>query len=160
MAKLFVNKTVEIDAPPSRVWEVLTRRIYTDLWALEFSSGGPQSYIESDWKLGSPVLWTGDDSKVIVEGTVTAMEPNTLLRFTVSDTRSEEKAPAGKEDGITFKIAETNGKTLLQVLQGDFSVMPKGDKYYRLSAAAWDRVLPIIKRLAERKTAFVGEVQP
>ena len=160
MTKLFVDKIVEIAAPAARVWEVLTRRTYTDVWALEFSSGGPQFHIESDWKLGSPVLWTSDEGQVIVEGTVTAMEPNTLLRFTVSDTRSQENVHAGKEAGIAFQLNETDGQTLLHVLQGDFSAMPNGEKYHKLSAAVWDRVLPIIKRLAERKIAFIADVQP
>jgi len=53
--KLFVNKTIEINAPASKVWNVLTRREYTDQWALEFT-GGVEFHIESDWKLGSTVL--------------------------------------------------------------------------------------------------------
>jgi uncharacterized protein YndB with AHSA1/START domain len=56
MPKVFVEKSIEINAPASKVWEALTKREQTDTWAVEFSSGGPQFHIESDWKLGSPVL--------------------------------------------------------------------------------------------------------
>jgi uncharacterized protein YndB with AHSA1/START domain len=149
MPKLFVDKTIKINAPASRVWDALTKRKFTDEWVPEFSSGGPQFHLESDWKLGSPVLWKGEDRQVIVEGTVTALAPNQLLRFTVFDVRSAQKPPVTEKDGITYELTEENGKTTLHLLQGDFSVMAEGEKYHRLSAEIWDRVLPKIKGLAE-----------
>ncbi len=57
MEKLFVNKTIEINAPASKVWDALTRREFTDQWAPQFT-GGAEFHIDSDWKLGSPVVWT------------------------------------------------------------------------------------------------------
>jgi uncharacterized protein YndB with AHSA1/START domain len=150
MKKLFVDKTIEINAPRSKVWDALTKREYANQWALEFSSGGPQFHIESDWKLGSPVLWKGQDGKVIVEGNVTALEQEKLLRFTVFDVRTE-KAPVTEEDGITYQLSKKNGKTALHIRQGDFSAMEDGEKYRDLSAQVWDRVLPKVKDLAETK---------
>ncbi|MGM0876107.1 MAG: SRPBCC family protein [Bacillota bacterium] len=147
--KLFVDKTIEINAPITKVWDTLTKREFTDQWALEFSSGGPQFYIESEWKPGSPVLWKGQDGTVIVEGNVTALEQNKLLRFTVFDVRSAERPPVTEEDGITFQLFEEKGKTTLHILQGDFSVMTDGEKYRNLSADIWDKVLPKVKELAE-----------
>jgi uncharacterized protein YndB with AHSA1/START domain len=149
MSKLFVDQTIEINAPASKVWDVLTVSQYNNRWATEFSSGGPQFHLDSTWELGSPVLWKGEDGTVIVEGNVTALEPNKLLRFTVLDVRSEEKALVTEEDGITFRLSEDNGKTTLHILQGDFSVMPEGKKYRDLSAEIWDKVLPMVKEMAE-----------
>ena len=37
------------------------------------------------------------------------------------------------------------------LVQGDFSVMTEGEKYHRLSAEVWDRVLPQVKALAEKE---------
>jgi uncharacterized protein YndB with AHSA1/START domain len=148
MEKLFVNKTIEINAPASKVWNALIGREYTDQWALEFT-GGSEFHIESDWKLGSPVLWTDQDSSVIVQGNVTALEPQKFLRFTVFDVRVE-KPPVTDEDGITYELTEQNGKTLLRISQGDFSAMADGEKYRNLSAGIWDRVLPKVKELAEK----------
>jgi len=149
MEKLFVDKTIEINAPASKVWDVITVEEFNNQWATEFSSGGPQFYLDSTWELDSPVLWKGEDGKVIVEGNVTALQQNKLLRFTVFDVRSEEKALVTEEDGITFHLSEENGKTNLHILQGDFSVMPEGRKYRDLSADIWDKVLPSIKKMAE-----------
>jgi len=151
MNKLFVNKTIKIHAPAQNVWHAITKRESTDQWALEFSSGGPEFHIESTWELGSPVLWQGQDGTVIVEGEVTALEQNRLLRFTVFDVRMEERVPVTDEDGITFKLSEEDGKTDLQILQGDFSVMIDGKKYRDLTAEVWDKVLPKIKEFAEKE---------
>ncbi len=148
MEKLFVNKTIEINAPASIVWQALTEREYTDQWALEFT-GGAEIHIESDWNLDSPVLWTGQDGSVIVQGNVTALEPQKFLRFTVFDVRGE-KPPVTEEDGITYELTEQNGKTLLKISQGDFSTMAEGEKYRNLSAEIWDRVLLKVKALAEK----------
>ena len=147
MSKLFVDKSIEIDAPVSKVWEVLTARRYTSNWAPEFSGGSPL-LIESDWKLGNPVVWKDAEDRTIVEGTVTALDPPKLLRFTVFDVRSE-RPPVKEEDGITFELSEKDDKTRLHVLQGDFSAMPDGEKYRDLSAEIWDRVLLKVKELAE-----------
>jgi uncharacterized protein YndB with AHSA1/START domain len=87
---------------------------------------------------------------VLVEGKVTAVEPHTFLRFTVFDVRGE-KPPVTEEDGITYELTEHAGKTTFRLLQGDFSVMAEGEKYHRLSAEVWDRVLPKVKVLAEKE---------
>ena len=149
--KLFVDKSIIINAPASKVWDTLTKREYTDLWVHEFSSGGPQFHIESDWKLGSNVLWKDQDGTVIVDGNVTALKLYKLIRFTVFDVRSPEKPLITEEDGITYQLSVENSKTILRIRQGDFSVMSEGKKYRDLSAEVWDRVLPKVKELAEKK---------
>jgi len=148
MSNLFVDKTIEINAPPFRVWEVLTKREYTAQWAPEFSGNTPFT-IESEWQIGSPVFWKDQNGKVVVEGNITALEPNKFLRFTVFDVRAE-RPPVKDGDGITYKLTNQNAKTRLWVSQGDFSAMPDGEKYRDLSAAVWDRVLPKVKHLAEQ----------
>jgi len=147
MSKLFVDQSIEINAPASNVWRVLTERASTAKWANEFSGGSP-FHIESDWNPGSPVLWKDSEGKTIVEGNVSALQPQKLLRFTVFDVRSE-KPPVTEEDGITYQLSEENGKIILHVLQGDFSAIPEGEKYRDMSADVWARVLPKVKELAE-----------
>jgi uncharacterized protein YndB with AHSA1/START domain len=149
MPKLFVQKTIEIKASTIQVWEALTKLEKTAVWAKEFSSGGPEFHIESDWQVGSPVLWKGQDGAVIVEGNVVVVELYKILHFTVFDVRSPRPSITA-EDGITFKLVEHNGVTMLHLTHGDFSVLPEGEKYCRMSVETWDRVLPKIKELAEK----------
>lgn len=152
MSRLYVDKTVEIDASAARVWEVLTSQTHTHEWASEFALGGPQIHIESDWAVGSRVLWKDKRGGTVVEGAVTASVPHSLLRFTVFDPQSPLPA-VGPDDGITFKLTERGGKTVLWVSQGDFSTMPDGAKYRDITDAIWDRALARIRRLAERQTS-------
>jgi uncharacterized protein YndB with AHSA1/START domain len=149
MEKLFVDKTVEINASAVKVWDVLTISKFTGVWAPEFSGGGPHLYIESEWELDSTVHWKEQNGTVIVEGTVTALEQNKLLRYTVFDVRSLDRATVTVEDGITFQLFEENGMTTLHILHGDFSAMTEGEKYRDLSVVIWDKVLVKIKAMAE-----------
>lgn len=151
MAPLFVDQEISIHAPAEKVWEVLTRRKYTDFWAHEFSSGGPQFHLESDWNLGDPVFWKGEDGTIFVKGNVTALTPFKLLRFTVFDVRGSDQPQVTEKDGITYQLHEEDGNTHLHVLQGDFSVMDNGEKYYLMTVKVWEKVLPKVKQLAEDK---------
>jgi uncharacterized protein YndB with AHSA1/START domain len=149
MTKLFVDKRIEIQATAAKVWDVITNPKLNALWAVEFSSGGPKFHLDSTWEYGSPVYWRAEDGTVIVEGNVTALVPNKLLRFTVFDVRFAERPEVSEEDGITFELSEEGGITHLHILQGDFGVMTDGQKYRDLTADIWEKVLPTIKRLAE-----------
>lgn len=148
MSKLFVDKSIEINASAHLVWDVLTVREDTEEWASEFAAGGPRLHIESDWAVGSPVLWKDGKGHVVVEGSVTAVDHHRLLRFTVFDVRADRPAVA-PDDGITCKLTERGGKTVLWVSQGDFSTMADGARYRDLSAEIWDRALAKVKWLAE-----------
>jgi uncharacterized protein YndB with AHSA1/START domain len=146
--KLFVDRSIEIHASAQRVWDILTSPAQNADWASEFSGGGPALHIESDWALGSPVLWKDRKGRVVVEGSVTDCVPHALLRYTVFDVEGARPA-VGPDDGITYKLTEREGMTVLWVSQGDFSTMPEGAKYRDLSEAIWDRALMRIKHLAE-----------
>jgi uncharacterized protein YndB with AHSA1/START domain len=144
---LFVRQSIEIQAPASRIWHVLTHRELTQQWVSEFF--GQPAELVSDWKPGSPVEWKMlADGKTYVEGKVAAIEPYTLLRYTVFDVRSQ-RPPVSDEDGITFTLAEQGGKTLISLRQGDFGKMDDGRKYYEASVAVWEKVMPKIKTAAE-----------
>jgi uncharacterized protein YndB with AHSA1/START domain len=151
MPRLFVDRAIEIDALPSKVWNVLTKAGYTSQWAPEFY-GGASFGIESSWRKGASVLWKDEQGQTIVEGEVTRLEPDKILRFTVFDARAPERPATTEEDGITFELAQRGDHTLLKLRQGDFSAMPDGEKYRQMSEDVWDRVLPRIKRLAEEPT--------
>ena len=148
MSRLYVDKSVEIDASSARVWEVLTSEVLTRDWASEFSAGGPQIHIESDWTIGSPVLWKDQRGRLVVEGSVTAAELHRLLRYTVFDVEARRPS-VGPDDGITYTLTERGGKTVLWVSQGDFSTMTDGSRYKELSEAIWERALARIRRIAE-----------
>lgn len=146
MKKLFIDKTIEIKAPASRIWSVLTLPEYTGQWTSEFS---PDMKLEANWELGGAVLWKEADGKVVVEGNVTKIDPEKLLRFTVFDVEMG-RTPVTEEDGITFELVERADKTTLHILHGDFATISEGQKYYEMSIEPWNNILPKIKELAEK----------
>ena len=109
-----------------------------------------KGYIHSDWTLGGLVNWKDQDGKSFVEGYVTGLQLNKFLRFTVFDVNSRERPAVFEEDGITFRLTEKNEKPILNLTQGDFSIMSEGLKYHKMSAGIWDRVLLKINELAEK----------
>ncbi|MDB4978573.1 MAG: hypothetical protein JWM56_759, partial [Candidatus Peribacteria bacterium] len=145
MPKLFADKTIEIDAPASVVWDVLIKD--ADVWAFAFA----EARVESDWKPGSPVRWKKSDGNVFVEGTVTAFKPQKLLRFTVISTGEPEHRALARteEDGITFELSERDGGITLRVRHGDFSVLKDAEEALRGTMEGWGRTLPKIKATAE-----------
>src|SRR5512142_3418378 len=114
MPPLFVDKTIEKEALPFKVWDVLTKPEYTSQWAPEFEGGGTFRN-ESDWRIGAPVQRKDEDNVTLVEGHVTRLEPEKYLRFTVSDVRMAQGPSVSEEDGITFELIRKDAHTLLHV---------------------------------------------
>ena len=74
MSKYFIEKTIEINAPVSKVW-----RVFTDP-ALTTHLGG--EYV-SDWKVGSSFGWKGADGKMVTNGTIMKIMPEKLLQHNI-----------------------------------------------------------------------------
>jgi uncharacterized protein YndB with AHSA1/START domain len=131
MSTLSVEGAVEIRASPSRVWEVLTKPEFTREWAEYFGASGP---IEPEWALGSTVLWRNAEGHVYVDGVVTAVDPEHLLRFTVSDVFNPGLPPTSgrAEDDLTQTYALTGdgAQTILSTAHGDFAKIVNGDRLY------------------------------
>jgi uncharacterized protein YndB with AHSA1/START domain len=150
MSKHYVESSIEIQASPSQVWDVLTRPEMTQKWAGEFGAAGP---IDSTWTLGSPVLWRNAKGEVYVRGNITAVRPLALLRFTVCDVFHPEMRPISglPEDEITqsYALAGDGKRTILSIAHGDFGKLANGEKLYPLVVQLWGRLLPRIKQLAQ-----------
>ena len=157
MAAQFVDQTIEIDATPGVVWQVLTSPAFTGLWVnagwRQFLNT-PASPLTSEWKLGSVVEWSKADGGVFVTGNVTALETERKLRFTVIDTSAPPLSGLSDEDGITFTLEPAGTGTRLNVRQGDFGKLEDGAKYHQMTETVWQRVLPKIKELAENSAAI------
>jgi uncharacterized protein YndB with AHSA1/START domain len=144
---LFVEKTMEIHASAAAVWDAFLN--HTDQWASEFTQGNPELHIESDWNMGSPVLWKTKEGKIIVEGTVTGLVPGEMIRFTAFDA-SVERPVITEEDGIMIVVAEGDCHTVFGVRHGDFSCLKDGEQHRDASEKIWDRVLDTVSFLAQR----------
>ena len=144
MSELVIRKTVEIDAPVSTVWKVLTDN---DL-IQQYMFG---CYAETDWLPGSPLLWKGAaDGKLYVKGHVVAIEAPHRLEYTVIDPNSDiEDIPANYLK-MTYDLKEDGeGSMVLDIAQGDFATVANGQKRYEDVMAGDDHLMQAIKKLAE-----------
>ncbi len=142
MEKLIVERSVEINAPVTRVWEVLTTPSYIKQW-----DDIPEGYGNESLKLGSEITWHmpgGKFSKL----TAIIVDPNKLLRLSLYVSNWEVK-PAPDEVAYTYTLSGDGDKTNLSIEIGDFKKLPDGDVYFEASEEFAETSAEKIKDLAE-----------
>ena len=148
---LIIENNIEIAAPASKVWDVLTNPEQTKKYMFGCET-------VSDWKAGSTLLWRGSyegKEMVFVKGTIKEIKPNALLVYTVIDPNNHNipDIPQNYLD-VTYRLSEANGQTKLTVTQGDYATVAEGEKRYQESyndGIGWDPILVQIKAIAEGK---------
>jgi len=151
VAPLVVETSLEIDAPPARVWRVLTDPTVTPRYMFGCAA-------ITSWKVGSPLLWRArreGAERVYVKGTVLAFEPERLLQYTtIGVGMGIEDAPRNYLT-VTHRLTPLpGGRTRLDVAQGDFAGVDDGARRHQESVANWRHTAERLKEVAEE-----GDVQ-
>jgi uncharacterized protein YndB with AHSA1/START domain len=133
MSKLFIERSIEIDAPASKVWRIFTDPVLTRQMGGEYVS---------DWKVGSSFGWRGLDGKMVTDGTIMKIAPEKLLQHTLFNSVGSINSV------ITYEFGEKNKVTTLQARE-DFT-NPITDKEYADAVEGWDAALHAVKETAEK----------
>jgi uncharacterized protein YndB with AHSA1/START domain len=139
-----VRESIEINAPATRVWTVLTDPEYTKQYMFNCEA-------ISDWQPGSSLIWRGATNGVVyVTGHIEKIEPAKLLQYTTFDPNSPdlEDIPSNYTS-VTEELSESDGRTRLNVTQGDFAGIAEGEKRFEDAHSGWAGVLQKIKEIAE-----------
>ena len=145
---LFVKNSITINAPASKVWNALVNPEQTKKYMFGCET-------VSDWKVGSPLLWRGEyEGKVMnfVEGEIVEIQPEKFLCYTTIDPNSDIDMVSENYLKVTYELVPDNGKTVLNVSQGDYSTVANGEKRYEDSynnGEGWNPILIEIKKLVE-----------
>jgi uncharacterized protein YndB with AHSA1/START domain len=148
MDPLIVQNEIVINAPVSRVWDALTNPEQTKKYMFGCET-------VSDWKVGSPLLWRGDyegKEMVFVKGNIVAIQPDTLLIYTVIDPNSGMEDIPENYLQVKYELKDENGKTKLIVTQSGFETAADGEKRYKdtyNNGEGWNPILVEIKKLVE-----------
>jgi len=134
MSKYFIEKTIKINAPVSKVW-----RVFTDP-SLTTHMGG--EYV-SDWKVGSSFGWKGADGKLVTNGTVMKIMAGKLLQHNLLNSVGSINSV------ITYEFSEEDHVTTLHARE-DFA-KPVTDKEYADALEGWDAALLTVKETAEKR---------
>jgi uncharacterized protein YndB with AHSA1/START domain len=148
MDKLIIENSITINAPAEKVWDALVNPEKTKQYMF-----GCEAI--TDWKVGSSLDWKGSyegKEMVFVKGNVVKIEPNKILKFTVTDpTAGWEDIPENYLD-VTYTLSENNGQTTLTVVQAGFEHSVDGEKRYEHAynkGEGWNPILVQIKALVE-----------
>ena len=148
MPILEIKNTITINALASKVWEILTQPEYTKIYMYGCET-------VSDWKVGSSLLWNGSYEGVemtFVKGSIIEINPFSKLIYSVFDPNSSIEDIPENYLNVTYELLEADGKTTLNVTQGDYNKVAEGERRYQESSnngEGWNPILIEIKNLAE-----------
>ncbi len=136
MSNQKISNTQHIASTPAEVWNALTNPDLTQQYW-----GGTR--IESDWKVGSKVLYLRD-GKVTDENTALVVDPPHKLSYTFRPVFGEyAKEPASR---VTFTIEPNGHVTRLDMLHEGF---PPNSVVFSACSQAWPSILSGLKALLE-----------
>lgn len=137
---LIVRSEIAIDAPVSKVWEVLVAPKYIRQW-----DDLPYDFEDYYLEYGRTIEWSGS-SKI----TVTICEPNEILKMSLYVSKWEQP-PAAYDIAYTYRLANDGTITTLSIEIGDFAVLPDGVDYYNASVEFAGIAMEKIKNLSENR---------
>ena len=134
------KSSIKIKASASRIWEILV----TPEIAKSYFFGAE---IETDWKVGSPITFTGEynGNKYQEKGTLLIVAPNTQLQY--SHWSNFDGLPDEPENyrTWTFDLEEMNGMSQLSISEDNIPTEKQKNRSDEFCA----EVLLKIKHLAE-----------
>ena len=141
-----IHKTIEINAPAEKVWQVLLEENYIREWYKSFGEG---IEADTDWQLGSKAAFKDQKGNGIF-GRIVQHIPNKAITieydgFLVEgqpDFESEgAKAAKGSQESYTLQ-STPNGTVLVVDCEMD-------ESYIDMMSAAWEKALEKIKQISE-----------
>jgi hypothetical protein len=119
--------TLTIDAPRAKVWDALINPAKVK----KYMHG---TYLSTDWKVGSPIAWTGEwkGKSYADKGTVLAFEPQKLLKHTLSGanirpTRRRPNDPISAPHRLANVVAMKRGRACRAQPSGKGSERSRSD---------------------------------
>ena len=137
---LTVKDQVEIDAPVSKVWEVLIAPKYVRQW-----DDLPEDFGDYYLERGRIIEWTGRSRLTVLE-----CEPNALLKLSFYMEKCE-LSPASYDINYACKLTESGAGVLLELEIGDFAALADGEDYFQASKEFAATALEKIKNLSENR---------
>lgn len=137
---LIVKNNIRIDAPVSRVWEVLTKPEYIRQW-----DSLPEDFGDYEIHPATVIEFPGFSKMSVVE-----FELNKTLSYSLYVPTWEDENISGIGYSYSLSVDE-QGHTWLGIEIGDFAILTEGDRYYGESISFGETASQKIKQLAEKR---------
>ncbi|MCL4255455.1 MAG: hypothetical protein KJ043_16985 [Anaerolineae bacterium] len=140
---LIVEKSVEINAPLSAIWDVLVNPIFIKQW-----DDVPDTFSQPVLSLGSELIWHQQNGN-FTQLKVVIFEPHQKLsqQWYIS---TLEKPADVYDIRYTYSLSVENAVTYLTITVGDWSKLPHGDEFYQATLEFVETASKAIKDLAEK----------
>lgn len=138
-----LSKSIEIEAAPEQIWEVITTPTRVRQWAKAFMEG---TYAESDFQQGSIITWYTGDGEVAAKGIVTLKDKPSILELSYFDDPTQAAPASLDKYQEIFKLKTNGNKTVLTIEAGPLAV-----KYTNMHDPMWQKALELIKEVVEAK---------
>ena len=145
---LEVKNSILINAPAEKIWDALVNPEQTKKYMFGCET-------VSDWKAGSSLLWRAEyegNLMVFVKGTIIAIEPFSLLKYTVTDPNAKWADIPENYLNVSYILTPEKQGTLLTVVQDGFENAAEGLKRYEdvsNNGEGWNPILVQIKSIVE-----------
>jgi uncharacterized protein YndB with AHSA1/START domain len=138
-----IKRTINIDAPVSIVWAVLTDPELVKEWL----SAEKTTRVNTDWQVGSPFIYSGTwrHHKYEDKGTLLQLEPEKVLRYSHWSKFSRQPDNPENYTAIEFTLEPGEDATALTLTESNFPA----EEMYRPTIFYWATALDRIKKLAE-----------
>jgi uncharacterized protein YndB with AHSA1/START domain len=138
--KYVAISTIAIEAPPSRVWSVITDP--KSVGELFFGSE-----VITDWTVGGPIIWRGEwEGKPFEDkGEIIAFEPDRRLETTHFSPLTGQPDVPENYHTLTWTLEPAGTQTVLTLMQ-DNNDSPAAAEH---SKGMWDMLVATVKDIAE-----------
>ena len=137
---LTIEKQIQINASPAKVWNVITdpAKVKQYMFGTDMTA---------DWKVGGKITYKGSWEGREYEdgGTILEIEPEKILKSTYWSSMSGAPNTPENQMVVTYKLEPQAGGTLMTVIQ-DNNKTEEGAEH---SGSNWQMVLESMKKLAE-----------
>ncbi len=141
MTNIICTASIEINAPKSKVWDALINPVQIKKYLF-----GTDAI--SDWKVGSPIKFTGvwEGKPYEDKGTILQIDKEKTLRYNYWSNFSGQEDKPENYQVVTYNLTEGNGKTKFTLTQDNC----KSEEAREHSEKNWAMVLNTIKELVEK----------
>ena len=140
MKELVVRNEILIDAPVSKVWEVIIAPKFIRQW-----DSLPEDFGDYYLEVGREIDWSGN-SRI----TVTEMVAHERLKLSFHLSKWDVP-PSASDTAYIYTLAEADGMTRLTLEIGDFAQLAEGESFYDTYLDFSEKALKKISLLAENK---------
>ncbi|MDQ1542353.1 MAG: hypothetical protein QOH29_3079 [Actinomycetota bacterium] len=140
MPDFVATAETDVDAPPAKVWSALTDPAQIK----KFMFG---SQVETDWQVGSPIVWKGEYEGKAYEdkGEIVEVVTNKRLKVTHFSPLSGQPDVPENYHNLTYELDDRDGKTHLSLSQDRNASAEEAEHSQKM----WRQMLDGVKEVVE-----------